>query len=505
MQVLLNRGVPQILIPAEGTYPYIRGGVSTWIHDLIGGLEEFTFGVVFLGGRREDYGEVKYKFPENLVYLSTAYLFEERERPKPKYKEGESKTFELIRKMHEGFKKGITEVPEEVMTPDFLTKVLRYEDFLYSKRAWEHIVSMYSKHASTEPFVDYFWNIRNLHAPLWVVAEVASKVKAVDFKLIHSPSTGYAGFFASLLKRSTGRPFILTEHGIYTRERKIDLMNADWLTDKRTFVHKGLGEISATRKVWVNFFMHLGALTYSSANIIVSLFDGARNIQISYGADPQKCEVVPNGVDIELYSNSLKNRPEKVPKVVALIGRVVQIKDVKTFIKAMKLLVEKLPEAEGWVVGPTDEDPDYYQECLSLVRVLGLEHKVKFLGFQKTFEIFPKIGVLTLTSISEGMPLIVLEGFAAGVPCVATDVGSCKQLIYGGLNEEDTAIGKAGEVVQVRNAQALAESYANLLKDEALWKQYQKAALERVRRFYSKETFLENYRGLYRRYLSWQA
>lgn len=66
-----------VLIIAEGTYPYIRGGVSSWIHDLVSNLPELNFGVAFLGSRREDYGEIKYKLPENLVYLTTAYLFQD--------------------------------------------------------------------------------------------------------------------------------------------------------------------------------------------------------------------------------------------------------------------------------------------------------------------------------------------------------------------------------------------------------------------------------------------
>lgn len=502
MEVLLNKGKPQVLIIAEGTYPYIRGGVSTWIHDLINGLKDFTFGVVFLGGRRKDYGDIKYTLPDNLVYLSTAYLFEEKKRPKPKYIRGEDAAFELIRRMHKNFKNGSMSVPEEVLNYRFFTEVVKYEDFLYSKKAWEHIVDMYSNYAIVEPFVDYFWNIRNLHTPLWVVADVAKRMEGLDFDIIHSPSAGYAGLLSSFLKRSSGKPFILTEHGIYTRERKIDLLSAEWLVDKRLFIHKYTGDVSATRRVWIEFFIRLGSIAYSSANVIVSLFETAKRIQISYGADPQKCVVIPNGVDIGLYSEALKNRQEPLPKVVALIGRVVPIKDVKTFIKAIKLLVEKIPDAEGWVVGPTDEDPEYYEECLNLVKVLGLENKVKFLGFQRTVEILPKVGVLTLTSISEGMPLIVLEGFAGGVPCVATDVGSCRQLIYGGLNQEDVALGKAGEVVPVRDANALAESYARLLTDQTFWKNCQEVALKRVRRFYSRETFLENYKNLYLGYLN---
>lgn len=500
MEVLFQKDKPQILLVAEGTYPFVRGGVSSWIHELITGLDMFTFGVVFIGGKRDEYGEIKYELPQNLVYLATTYIFEEQNRLSPRTLEGDKKSFEFLRAMHLAFKERNYSIPEETQTPEFFTEKVTYEDFLYSKAAWEHIQEMYSRFSPDEPFIDYLWNVRNLHAGLWTVANVAKKV--TDFGLVHSPSTGYAGFLASLLSKSRGKPFVLTEHGIYTRERKIDIMNSDWIKDKKHFLHKTIGDISHIKKVWVNFFLKIGKLTYDRANIVISLFDDAREIQIRYGADPSKCTVIPNGVNTRVYAQALERRSESVPKVVALIGRVVSIKDVKTFIKSMRILVDKLPQAEGWIVGPTDEDPEYYQECVDLVQVLGLEGKVRFLGFQKTVDILPKVGLVTLTSISEGMPLIVLEAFAAGVPCVTTDVGSCKQLIYGGLDREDIALGKAGEIVHVRDTQGLASAYAKLLTEESLWKSYQRAALERVRRYYSKETFLKHYQELYTKYLN---
>jgi glycosyltransferase involved in cell wall biosynthesis len=97
----------------------------------------------------------------------------------------------------------------------------------------------------------------------------------------------------------------------------------------------------------------------------------------------------------------------------------------------MLTVVREYPDAEGWIAGPEDEDPDYATECRSLAESLGLGSKVKFLGFQKIDELLPKVGVLVLSSISEALPLVVLEGFAAGVPCVTTDVGSCSELVFG--------------------------------------------------------------------------
>ena len=99
---------------------------------------------------------------------------------------------------------------------------------------------------------------------------------------------------------------------------------------------------------------------------------------------------------------------------------------------------------------------------------LGLSANIKFLGFQQMTELLPKIGLVVLSSISEGLPLVLLEGFAAGVPAVSTDVGSCRQLIYG-LDEQDQAFGAAGRVVGIADPQALAEAALELLTDDAAW------------------------------------
>jgi glycosyltransferase involved in cell wall biosynthesis len=154
--------------------------------------------------------------------------------------------------------------------------------------------------------------------------------------------------------------------------------------------------------------------------------------------------------------------------VLALIGRVVPIKDIMTFIRAMRTVVNRLPEAEGWIIGPEDEDPEYAQECHNLAIGLGLQDKVKFLGFQNMTDVLPQVGVVGLSSISEALPLVLLEGFAAGVPAVATDVGACRQLVYG-LDAEDQAIGAAGSIVGIADPQSLASAALELLTDKQKW------------------------------------
>ncbi|MNY09520.1 putative glycosyltransferase EpsD [compost metagenome] len=214
------------------------------------------------------------------------------------------------------------------------------------------------------------------------------------------------------------------------------------------------------------------------------------------GAVEARTRNIPNGINLPRLSALRTQRAPGVPPVLCLIGRVVPIKDIKTFIRAMLTVVREYPDAEGWIAGPEDEDPEYAQECRSLAESLGLGKKVKFLGFQKIDELLPKVGVLILSSISEALPLVVLEGFAAGVPCVTTDVGSCRELIFG-LPGEDAALGAAGGVVRIADPAALAGAALELLTDPPRWQAAQAAGIARVERYYTQEQMVGSYRTLY--------
>lgn len=482
-----------VLIIAEGTYPYIRGGVSTWIHQILTGMPDIRFGILFLGSREEDYGEIKYQLPPNLVFFETFYMFSKVGMPPKKERSGSKEVERLLT--------FFTDNPDpELFNPSFYEKKVSFGDFLYSKETWFLMEELYFRLNLDIPFVDFFWTIRNILTPLWSIVKVLEKLEDVEVKLVHSPSTGYAGFVGAMIKKVYQVPFLITEHGIYTKERKIDIIASRWIKSVEGLFSSKFS-IDPLRELWIRFFVNLGKICYMAADKVYSLFEGARQIQIELGCPPEKTQVIPNGVDVHKLKQLRRNPDDGIPPIVALIGRVTPIKDIKTFIKAMRILVNRMPEAEGWIVGPEDENPDYAQECRTLVSAMNLENKVKFLGFKRLEEVLPHVGLVTLTSISEGMPMVVLEAFAAGVPCVTTDVGSCSQLIYGGLNEEDEAIGRAGEVVNVGDAIGLARAYEKLLKNKEEWTACRKAAIERVESFYSMEAFLKNYREVYETFM----
>ena len=98
-------------------------------------------------------------------------------------------------------------------------------------------------------------------------------------------------------------------------------------------------------------------------------------------------------------------------------------------------------------------------------------------------EYLPKLDLLMLTSISEGQPLALLEGMAAGKPFVCTDVGACRELLLG-----EDGFGPAGYVVPMLDAPALAQGVVKLLRDPKL---------RRVGEQYTRQRFIDRYRQVY--------
>ncbi len=297
---------------------------------------------------------------------------------------------------------------------------------------------------------------------------------------------------------------MLTEHGIYTKERKIDLTQASWIKDRHsaldTSIHK---KMEQTRQTWIDFFEQLGRTAYDRADEIVALYEGNRQRQIHDGAPAEKTQIIVNGINMARFAEAYDSRLVAPPKVAGLIGRVVPIKDIKTFIRAIRVAVNTEPELQGWIVGPTEEDPSYFHECQLLVNSLGLEDNIRFLGMQDVAEIMPHIGVCVLTSISEAQPLVLLEAMAAGVPCVASEVGSCREILEG-MNDEDKALGRSGYVTNIADPNQTSAAMLTLLNDARTWRRLGDNGYKRVQRFYQEHTMYNHYQGLYEELLAWQ-
>lgn len=503
MSIFLNLNAKEVDIAflLEGSYPFALGGVSAWVHQLIENFPQYTFGLIFLGGSSNDYPEgIRYPLLPNVTHFQVHYLFDEEDPAVPKIgSTGSRKGFATVKAMHDSFKCPAAQAREELgdLAAVINSKAgVDYVQFLYSKLSWNYIKEEYSQQCEDSSFIDYFWTVKNLHKPLWKLMNIIN-----DFphtKVVHTASTGYAGLLSYFIHQHFYYPIILTEHGIYTRERKIDIFLSDVFRDIDP--DNPLTEISYLRNLWERFFKTLAQLTYQVSNPIISLFNQAHEIQIQEGADANKAIVIPNGVDIEKFKRLRKPLEEK-EQIICFIGRVVPIKDVKGFIRVVPNLCKRMENLKVWIVGSIDQDIDYAQECVELVKNTLLEDVIQFMPHQDIENILPRVKLLVLPSIREGMPLTVLEGLAAGVPIVATDVGSCRELILG-LTAEDIAIGPAGTVVKVANPEELETAIWEILSDTHLWRQMSRAAIQRAETFYDQKRLVENYLRLYQTIIS---
>lgn len=489
-----------ICLLLEGTFPYVSGGVSSWVNQVIRGFPEYTFACCFIGSRRQDYGEMKYTLPDNVVHLEEHYLHDMQRNAGKVSCEGDREAYVDVKCYHQMLRNGEGGPKREQLFADMMDQLgesgrLSEQSFLRSRASWDLISESYREFSRDPSFVDYFWTVRIMHAPLWTLQHIVENL--IPVRMYHTISTGYAGFLGAMLKRRTGNPLLLSEHGIYTKERKIDLFQCEWIGDNRSLVEKNNTEMSYFREKWVNFFTEIGRECYQASDQIVALYERNRERQIDDGAPPERTCNIPNGIDLPRMRAVRAARSEMIPPVACLIGRVVPIKDIKTFLRAMRTVANNMPEAQGWIAGPEDEDKEYAAECRGLIASLALEKNVKFLGFQKIDELLPKVGVIVLSSISEALPLVLLEGFAAGVPAVSTDVGSCRQLIDG-LSAEDQALGSAGRVVGIADPEALGAAVVDLLSDKDAWYAAQKAGIARVEKYYTQQMMFDAYGAIYR-------
>ena len=349
------------------------------------------------------------------------------------------------------------------------------QDFLKSKVFYDAILAAYNRVCPNAALADYFWTIRSMILPL--VGILGQTMPKAD--IYHAVSTGYAGIMASMAKHQHKKPMVLTEHGIYTRERQQEIIGSNWI-------------ISHFKQIWVDYFLSLSTCAYVFSDVSVTLFRRAQEIQAELGCPTEKQMVIQNGVNAEPLEGDVAVRFDGRFHVGAIV-RVVPIKDIITMLQAFRYVLQNEMDAKFFIMGPTDEDPEYFQECLAVARTLKVDHAVKFTGRISVREYLPKIDVMVLSSISEGQPLTILEAMAAGIPVVSTDVGSCREIIYG----DDDGLGGAGIIVPIMDYQALAEAILDISKNAEAVTRMSQAGIARVQALYTKTRFIERYRALY--------
>ncbi len=469
----------QICLIAEGSYPYIAGGVSSWINQLMTNLPEYEFKITAINPDHARDGKFAYTIPENMVLLHDIYLNDftgqkgRWNRQLPWLEDEQLSQLLLCEKpdwpsLFQSFiqmgKAGVTAF-----------------DILLSEQFYRQVRHVYSVKFSRLPFNEVFWTLRSMFFNVFAI--LLMDYPPAD--IYHAVSTGYAGLAGAYAAFVHKKPFILTEHGIYTREREEEIIKSEWV--KGSF-----------KNMWIDFFYLLSDCAYSMAGQVVTLFNYNKNIEIELGCPPEKIKVIHNGIDVAKFgavAKAVAARKNEGRINVGAVIRVVPIKDIKTMLQAFAQVNQKMTDIHFYVMGTTDEDPEYYAECVQYMEMLNLQ-RTSFTGRVNIMEALKEIDLLVLTSISEGQPLAILEGLACSLPFVATNVGDCNDLINGSNDD----FGPAGFVVPVMDYAAIADRIIRLATDDAMRRSYGENGLKRVSAKYTFTAFIDGYRQIYKSY-----
>ena len=465
----------RICIVAEGCYPYMVGGVSSWVHSMIRQFPDYKFIILAIVANRSFRGKFKYELPENVIEVYELYLddcdwtgdYGKRYR-----------RIKLNNQEYEALKSLLLNqnVDWETLVHLFNEKKFSLNDFLMGEDFFQAVLECYQIRYPEILFSDFLWTMRSMYLPLFHTL----KMDLPEADLYHCVATGYAGVLGSMAKIKYGSKLLISEHGIYTREREEELIRAKWVE-------------GVYKNIWIEQFRKMSMLAYERADLVTSLYAHARELQIELGCPAEKTVVTPNGIDETRFVNL--TRPDFMSPDQIHIGailRVTPIKDVKTMLRAFAYAKERVPNLKLWIMGPTDEDEEYARECFEMVELIGTDD-VEFTGRVNVTDYMAGLDMTILTSISEGQPLTILESYAAHKPVIATDVGNCRGLIYG----EDDDFGAAGILTHIMNVAEIADAMVQLAKKKNLRESMGEVGYKRLMRKYRVEDMKKTYSDIY--------
>ncbi|HBL85280.1 MAG TPA: glycosyl transferase [Clostridiales bacterium] len=469
----------RICVILEGCYPYVRGGVSSWIHNYMQAMPQHQFVLWVIGAESKNRGRFKYDLPTNVVEINEIFL---DDAMKMEVNKGDLIKFSEIE--IEAHRQLITcENPDwNVLFRLYNQKQIGVLAFLMSEAFLNILLDMSHERYQYISFAELFHTQRSMLLPMLYIM----KQKIPNADIYHSTSTGYGGLLGAMASAIKKKPLVVTEHGIYTREREEEILRSTWV--KPYF-----------KQNWISLFYMLSKCAYFQASSVTSLFNRAMHIQEQIGCPVYKLKVIGNGI----HFRSFGLVPDKEDNGFIDIGAIVRfhpIKDLKTMIYSFFELKQRVQNARLHILGDTD-DEQYYEECEDLIKQLQIKD-VLIVGNTNVVKYLSQLDFTLLTSISEGQPLSVLESLAARRPCVTTDVGCCREILEG--TGYDT-MGRAGICVPPMDSQAIASAIEFLCKNEDDRKRMGIIGQKRVQNSFLHEDMVKNYSDNYEEVIKkWQ-
>ena len=486
-----------VLMETEGTYPYAGGGVSTWCDILATELDQIDYYIYAITGTPTF--KHKYTVPNNVKKIQQIPLWgsvepSEHILPEKNFSDIYLKRKETSDKVVESkFLPLFMKLVREILNPSdqyaFMAKIFHkmykyfetydYKETFRSEILWnaykKEVQAYYRRNGNPEEEIPsvfdltttmrwFYYYLMGIHAPI------------PETDVTHATIAGFSGLASIVSKLEYKTPMIVTDHGVFVRERYIAISNSDF-----SFF---------TKKFLINLSVLVSKLCYVYADQVSPVANFNTRWEKRFGVNQHKIKTIYNGIDPGIFVP--KTKPEKSrgrPTVVAA-AHVIPLKDIETMIRSCAVVRRKIENVKYIVYGSLEVAPDYTKICKSLISELNLEDHFILGGYHnKPSDIFNEGDISVLSSISEGFPYTVLESMACARPVVATDVGGVKEALDG-----------FGIIVKPKDAEAFGEGVINLLLDHELRQSLGRLAREQVLLKFRISTSIDYYLEAYQRF-----
>ena len=267
--------------------------------------------------------------------------------------------------------------------------------------------------------------LAKIQVPFLFISELFYALKLIKkegIDLIHAHWIIPSGLVGLICKRIFGIPLIVSSHG----------------SDINRVGNRFIGVV----------FKHI----LKNADWVIAVSTALRDKLINLGAQRSKVKVMPCGIELDNFLVDIKKGNDL--RILA-IGRLIEDKGFHNLIEAMSYVVKEIPDVTLTIVG----DGPFREELIRLSKDLSLQDKIAFKGGKPHSEIpryIQESDLFVLPSMSEGLPLVILEAMACGKAVVATDVGGIPDVIING---------ETGVLVKKNNPRDLSEAIVCLLSD----------------------------------------
>lgn len=239
-----------------------------------------------------------------------------------------------------------------------------------------------------------------------------------------------------------------------------------------------------------SWHLWLDRMTYRLVDRYVCVSQSVADFSASTARLPaEKLTVIPNGVDLSRFTDvqpaELANSGGAGRRLVTFIGRLDVQKGLADLLATANVWLRRLPDCDLLVVGKGPLDTALRKQC----RDAGIAERVRFAGWRPDIPaVLAASSLLVLTSAWEGMPNVVLEAMASGLPVVATQVEGVSELLGPDFEEQSMPCGKW---------EAFSDLVVRILSDRNLAHRLGRVNRRRTEHLFTIERMVEAYQDLW--------